>query len=126
MNGIIAISKEKSNRGTPKRVKKICEWTNIEFWIDWKYRHQRFKDIKTMHDWRSATAHEIVNCLNCGTSFERYKNWKHRSSGKPAQYCSNYCSVSSIEKRKKLQVWANSEKNHWNTKNAKIKLDGPN
>jgi G:T-mismatch repair DNA endonuclease (very short patch repair protein) len=122
MNNFVEVSEELTNRGNPKYVKKICEWSGDEFWVEWKYRNARFKDITTMHKWRSANSKEIVNCLNCGNSFERYKNILHHRTGLPTQYCSNYCNVTSVEKKEKLKKWANGDNNHWKNKSTQLKV----
>jgi G:T-mismatch repair DNA endonuclease (very short patch repair protein) len=122
MNNFIDVSKELNNRGNPKYVKKICEWTGDEFWIEWKYRNARFKDIDSMYAWRKSTSREFVNCLNCGKEFERYKNVVHYKTGLPTQYCSNECNLKSLEKKEKLKKWANSDKNHWKNKKTQLKI----
>lgn len=122
MNDFIEISNELNNRGNPKYVKKICEWTGDEFWVEWKYRNARFKDSRSMYEWRKSNNRETVKCLNCGNPFERYKNIVHHRTGVPTQYCSNYCSSTSIEKKEKLKKWANSDKNHWKRKNIQLKV----
>jgi hypothetical protein len=122
MNNFVEVSEELTNRGNPKYVKKICEWSGDEFWVEWKYRNARFKDITTMHKWRSANSREIVNCLNCGNLFERYKNTVHHRTGLPKQYCSQKCNLTSVEKKEKLKKWANGDNNHWKNKSTQLKV----
>lgn len=88
-----------------KDIKKICEWTGQEFYVDFKHRNQRFIDKNSMYAWRKNQNREVVKCLKCGNEFERYKNILHPKSGKPTQYCSNECNRTSDEKREKLRVW---------------------
>jgi hypothetical protein len=122
MSEFLEVSKELGNRGNPKFVKKICEWTGDEFWVGWKYRNARFKDTQSMQEWRKSRSREVVKCLNCGNEFERYKSHVHHRSGLPTQYCSNYCSVTSDEKKEKLKKWANSDNNHWKHSNSQQKV----
>lgn len=122
MNEFIEVSDELNNRGNPKYVKKICEWSGDAFWVEWKYRNARFKNTDTMHEWRKSKSRETVNCLNCGNTFQRYKNALHHRTGLPTQYCSNKCSLTSMEKKEKLKKWANSDKNHWKNKNIQLKV----
>lgn len=105
-----------------KNIKKICEWTGQEFYVDFKHRNQRFIDKNAMYAWRKNQNRETVKCLKCGDEFERYKNILHPKSGKPTQYCSNECNRTSEEKRKKLKKWANSNKNHWFSKKCQSKV----
>ena len=86
-----------------KDIKRICEWTGQEFYVDFKHRNQRFIDKNAMYSWRKNQNREMVKCLKCGKDFERYKNILHPTSGKPTQYCSNDCNKTSIEKREKLK-----------------------
>jgi hypothetical protein len=95
--------------GNPEKIKKICEWTGKEFMVDWKHRNQRFINIRAMRNWRMAQCREIVKCLTCGKSFERYKNILHLDTGLPTQYCSNDCNRKSIHKKECLKKWI---KNH--------------
>lgn len=111
----------KTKKTHEEKIKKICEWSGDEFWVDWKNRNKRFKDKQSMYDWRKSQNHEAVNCLNCGTEFIRYKNAIHHSSGLPQQYCSNKCNISSAEKKEKLKIWGNSNKNHWKTDKSQYK-----
>lgn len=108
----------KTKKNHPEKIKKICEWSGDEFWVTWKKRNARFKDRKSMYEWRKSQNHENVKCLNCGTLFDRYKNILHIGTRLPQQYCSNYCNLTSNEKKKKLQIWGNSDKNHWKTKKS--------
>ncbi len=105
-----------------KDIKRICEWTGQEFYVDFKHRNQRFIDKNAMYSWRKNQNREMVKCLKCGKDFERYKNILHPTSGKPTQYCSNDCNKTSIEKREKLKNWANSNKNHWFNKKCQSKV----
>lgn len=105
-----------------KNIKKICEWTKQEFYVDFKHRNQRFIDKNAMYSWRKNQNREVVKCLKCGNEFERYKNILHPKSGKPTQYCSNQCNRTSDEKREKLKMWANSDKNHWFNKKCQAKV----
>lgn len=105
-----------------KNIKKICEWTKQEFYVDFKHRNQRFIDKNAMYSWRKNQNREIVKCLKCGKDFERYKNILHPKSGKPTQYCSNECNRTSDEKREKLKKWANSNNNHWFSKKCQSKV----
>jgi len=91
-----------------KNIKKICEWTNQEFFVDFKHRNQRFINKEAMYAWRKNQNREIVKCLNCGKDFERYKRILHPRTGKPTQYCSNYCNITSKEKKEKLSKWMKS------------------
>lgn len=104
-----------------KDIKKICEWTGKEFYVDWKHRNQRFINTKAMYGWRKSQNREKVPCLNCGELFERYKHILHPKTGKPTQYCSNECNRTSDEKIEKLKRWANSEENHWNNSDCQEK-----
>lgn len=122
MNKFIEVSEELNNRGNPKYVKKICEWTGDAFWVEWKYRNARFKDKESMYEWRKSNTREIVKCKNCGGDFERYKNILHHRTGLPKQYCSIKCSLTSDEKKEKLKKWGNSNKNHWKNKNTQLKV----
>jgi hypothetical protein len=94
-----------TSHGNPTQIKKLCEWTGKEFWVDWKHRHQRFIDKNAMYEWRKSQNHEIVKCPTCGKSFERYKNILWPSTGKPTQYCSNKCSQLSNVVREKKRMW---------------------
>jgi hypothetical protein len=105
-----------------KNIKKICEWTGQEFYVDFKNRNRRFIDKNAMYAWRKNQNREVVKCLKCGDEFERYKNILHPKSGKPTQYCSNECNRTSNEKREKLKKWANSNKNHWFNKKCQSKV----
>jgi hypothetical protein len=91
--------------GNPEKIKRICEWTGKEFYIDYKHRKQRFIDKNAMYEWRKSQNRETVTCLNCGKPFERYKKILHYRSGKPTQYCSVICSQSSIEVSEKQKEW---------------------
>lgn len=102
-------------------IKKICEWTKKIFYVDYKHRKQRFINRKAMYEWRKSQNREIVNCLNCGKPFERYKHILHPRTGKPTQYCSNECNRTSKEKIQKLKEWGLSEKNHWKKKECQDK-----
>ena len=108
--------------GNPEKIKKICEWTGKEFEVDWKHRKQRFIDKLAMYEWRKSQNHEIVSCLNCGKPFERYKNILHPRTGKPTQYCSNKCNITSNEKKQKLIIWGLSDKNHRRYSKCKQKI----
>jgi len=108
--------------GNPEKIKKICEWTKKEFIVDWKHRHQRFINKRAMYDWRKYQSHEIVKCLNCKKSFKRYKNYIHPRTKKPIQYCSVFCSKTSVEVCEKKRKWGLSEKNHWNKKECQDKV----
>lgn len=122
MGKIIGKSKELTKRGNPRQVKKICEWTGDVFWVDWKYRNARFKDMKSMYEWRKDKNQEVAKCKNCGNEFKRYKNINHHRTGIPTQYCSNHCSATSNEKIEKLKKWANSDKNHFNKLSVQNKV----
>jgi G:T-mismatch repair DNA endonuclease (very short patch repair protein) len=122
MKEYIEVSEELNNRGNPRYVKKICEWSGDEFWVEWKYRNARFKDTNAMYQWRKSNNRETVECLNCGNPFERYKNILHHRTGLPTQYCSNRCNLTSSEKRNKLKKWANSDNNHWKNKDIQLKV----
>jgi len=108
--------------GNPEKIKKICEWTKKEFYVDYKHRKQRFIDKSAMYEWRKSQNRETVKCLNCGKSFERYKNILHPRTGKPTQYCSNNCNITSKEKIQKLKLWGLSDKNHWNNPLCQLKV----
>jgi len=108
--------------GNPEKIKKICEWTDKEFYVDYKHRKQRFIDKNAMYEWRKSQNREIVKCLKCGKSFERYKNILHPRTGKPTQYCSNECNRSSIEVSEKKRKWGLSNKNHWNNPECQKKV----
>lgn len=105
-----------------ENIKKICEWTGKEFIVDWKHRKQRFIDKQAMYAWRKAQNREIVNCLNCGNPFERYKKILHPKTGLPTQYCSNECNRTSSQKIDKLKKWGMSPKNHWNDVECQLKV----
>lgn len=105
-----------------KTIKKVCEWTSQVFYVDYKHRKQRFINRKAMYEWRKSQNREIVNCLNCGKPFERYKHILHPRTGKPTQYCSNECNRTSKEKLQKLKEWGLSEKNHWNNLECQRKV----
>jgi G:T-mismatch repair DNA endonuclease (very short patch repair protein) len=107
--------------GNPTQIKKTCEWTGKEFYVDWKHRNQKFIDKKAMYEWRKSQNREKVPCLNCGELFERYKRILHPKTGKPTQYCSNECNRTSEEKKQNLKNWGISDKNHWNKKECQIK-----
>lgn len=113
-----------------KNIKRICEWTKKEFFVDFKHRNQRFIDKNAMYAWRKNQNREMVKCLNCGKEFERYKNILHPRSGKLTQYCSNYCNITSDEKKEKLRNWIknnnpmNSEKSRKNISITKLKRYG--
>lgn len=79
---------------------------------------------RCMYEWRKDQHRETVFCLTCGNEFVRYKNGKHPRTGVNKQYCSNVCSVTSVEKKKKLRKWGLSDKNHWNnlTVQSKVKI----
>ncbi len=108
--------------GNPEKIKKICEWTGKEFYVDWKHRHQKFIDKNAMYQWRKSQNHEIVNCLNCGKPFKRYKHILHPRTGKPTQYCSNKCNRSSVCVNEKKRKWGLSNKNHWNDPECQKKV----
>jgi hypothetical protein len=52
-----------------KDIKKICEWTGQEFYVDFKHRNQRFIDKNAMYSWRKNQNREMVKCLKCGKDF---------------------------------------------------------
>lgn len=110
-----------STYGNPVNIEKICEYTGKTFYVDWKHRNQRFINIKAMYEWRKSQNREKISCLNCGEMFERYKHILNKKTGKPKQYCSNECNLTSDEKIKKLKHWGLSEKNHWNKKECQNK-----
>ena len=99
--------------GNPEKIEKVCEWTGKIFYVDHKHRKQRFIDRNAMYEWRKSQNREIVKCPTCGKPFERYKNIIHLYTGKVTQYCSNYCSATSKEKRRKtrLQFLSNNPMN---------------
>jgi hypothetical protein len=105
-----------------KNIKRICEWSGKEFFVDWKHRNQRFIDKNSMYEWRKSQNRETVNCLKCGKPFERYKHILHPRTGKPTQYCSNECNLTSSEKITKLKKWGLSDKNHWNKSDCQKKV----
>jgi len=86
-------------------IRKICEFTGKEFFVDYKHRNQRFINKQAMYDWRKGHNRETVLCLNCKTQFERYKRILHPRTGKLTQYCSNTCNRTSLEKKDKLRIW---------------------
>lgn len=90
--------------GNPEKIKRVCEWTDKVFYVDYKHRKQRFINKEAMYEWRKSQNREIVNCLTCGESFERYIRILHPRTGKPTQYCSNECNRSSQEKREKTKI----------------------
>lgn len=89
----------KTKKNHPELIKRICEWTGDVFYVEWKKRNARFKDKKSMYEWRKSQNHETVKCLNCGNKFDRYKNAIHPSTGLPQQYCSNECNRSSQRRK---------------------------
>lgn len=107
--------------GNPKKIEKVCEWTGKKFYVDYKHRKRRFIDIDAMYEWRKSQNRETIKCPTCDKLFERYKNIIHSYTGKPTQYCSNECSLTSKEKIQKLTKWGMSDKNHWNTKECQEK-----
>ena len=54
-----------------KDIKKICEWTGQEFYVDFKHRNQRFIDKNAMYAWRKNENREVVKCLKCGNQYEQ-------------------------------------------------------
>jgi hypothetical protein len=88
-----------------RNIRKICEWTKQEFFVDFKHRNQRFINKAAMYSWRKSLNREMVNCLNCEKKFERYKRIFHPTTKKLTQYCSNRCNTTSDEKKKKLRKW---------------------
>ena len=106
----------------PTVIHKVCEWTKKPFIVDWRHRNQRFINRQAMYDWRKSQNRETVNCLNCGTPFERYKRILHPRSKKLTQYCSNICNITSKEKKEKLKIWGMSDKNHWNDVSVQSKV----
>lgn len=91
--------------GNPEKIKKICEWTNKEFYVDWKHRKQRFIDIDAMYEWRKSLNRETVKCLTCGNPFERYRTQKHWRNGSKRNYCSVKCCVYSKNRIDKSREW---------------------
>ena len=77
---------------------------------------------RCMYDWRKAQNWETVSCIGCGTEFSRRKKGVHPRTGLPTQYCSNRCSLSSVQKKEKLKAWATSDKNHWNNPDVQAKV----
>jgi hypothetical protein len=75
-----------------------------------------------MYQWRKNNNWELVNCIGCGIEFNRRKNGKHPRTGLPTQYCSNKCSLSSSQKKEKLNKWALSDKNHFNKSEVQQKV----
>jgi hypothetical protein len=110
------------NYGHPKIVKLKCEHCSNEFEVIWGWRNRRFCSSLCKNEAVKQNSREMVKCLNCGELFERYKNIKHWRSGKLKQYCSNYCSVTSKEKRERLVKWGSSDKNHWNNPECQQKV----
>jgi hypothetical protein len=110
------------NIGHPNSVNKNCEYCNKLFNIIWKNRNHRFCSVFCKCEFIKENKREIISCLKCGKPFERYKNILRPSTGKPTQYCSNFCSVTSLEKKQKLKKWALSDKNHWNNPECQKKV----
>lgn len=104
-----------------KNIEKICEWSGESFFVDYKHRHQRFINRSAMYAWRKNLNREFVKCLNCGELFERYIRYKHRSSNKPTQFCSNNCHSTSIEHREMARCLF-LEKNPMNDKSSVLKI----
>jgi hypothetical protein len=134
MDEYIEVSKEVSSNGNPKMVKKICEWTGEEFWVNWKCRNRRFKDITAMYEWRKDNTRETIKCETCGTPFKRSKNAKgHWRTGNKPRHCSKKCfdkSPSINESRRKWtienQPMNNSESRKKISKTKKKKYGDPN
>jgi hypothetical protein len=93
------------NYGHPKTVDITCKNCNEIFNVEWEFRNRIFCSVNCKCESDTKEHHEKVNCLTCGTLFDRYKNIKHPRSGKLKQYCSNECSVKSIEKKRQLRDW---------------------
>lgn len=111
-------SKRRSERLKETRV---CSWCNISF----KTIPSSSKTMcsrKCMYEWRKAQNWETVDCLNCKTPFQRRKHEKHYRTGLPRQYCSNLCSLTSIQKRDSLRNWGSSKRNHWNNPKVQAKV----
>lgn len=101
---------------------KTCTWCSIPFQVALSNKTKRMCSKKCMYEWRKSLHWEIVNCLNCKKEFKRRINWIHYSSGLPTQYCSIFCSLSSLEKKEKLKKWGLSPKNHWNNLKVQNKV----
>jgi len=110
------------NYGHPEKVDIKCEYCGIIFNIIWKNRHHRFCSVPCKCEFIKKNKREMVNCLKCDKSFERYKHILHPRTGKPTQYCSNECNRSSIEVNEKKRKWGLSEKNHWNNSECQKKV----
>jgi len=106
----------KTKKNHPDTVKRICEWTGDVFEVIWKKRNARFKDIASMYEWRKSQNHEIVNCLNCGNTFDRYKNAIHNGTQLPQQFCSNKCARNSKAERETKKDLFKSSSNPMNNK----------
>lgn len=113
--------------GHSSHIDLICKNCNLTFNVEWEYRNHVFCSVKCKCEYNIKEHHEKVNCLTCGTLFDRYKNIKHPRSGKLKQYCSNECSVKSIEKKIQLREWIknNNPMNNQESidKISKTKLD---
>ena len=110
------------NYGHADTVDKNCEYCNNKFTIIWKNRNHRFCSVFCKCEFIKKNKREMVKCPNCGNLFERYKNILHYRTGKPTQYCSNECSLTSNEKKQKLIKWGLSDKNHWNNPECQKKV----
>jgi endogenous inhibitor of DNA gyrase (YacG/DUF329 family) len=109
------------NLGHPDTIVKKCEECNKYFLVIWKNRNQRFCSVSCKRTFISKSVRETVNCLNCGKPFVRRKK---ADSGRenPRQYCSNHCSVISLENRNKRREWGLSGNNHWRKSECQAKV----
>lgn len=117
--------------GNPTQIKRVCQWTGKEFWVDWKHRNQNFINKNAMYEWRKSLHREVAICLTCKHPFERYKNILHPKTKLPTQHCSEQCARSSPVSNQKKREWGLSNKNHWRNplcqkkvKETKLKLYG--
>ena len=111
-----AVRKEKTKiRHEQKKVELTCKFCNKKFYALKDAKYRRFCSKECVREWRKYNSHEIKKCLNCGQEFKAYKFLEQR-------YCSNECNRTSIEKREKLKIWANSDANPRKSKEVNDKI----